>query len=154
MTQTVLLRLDDNGEPMRNRAAQHGVLILPAVPKSSREGEALMKLVIHIDAGSPITNNGTLFINVPGSANDEFDRNKYTEHSLDCSFHQDISIAVPIYHPGPYSYFIKYHVGDEKIQTETFNSTPLVSRQWSRNGPGTSTNGRHCFRTLPKRGTI
>ncbi|KAM9906494.1 hypothetical protein OXX69_006779 [Metschnikowia pulcherrima] len=123
MTQTVLLRLDDNGEPMRNRAAQHGVLILPAVPKSSREGEALMKLVIHIDAGSPITNNGTLFINVPGSANDEFDRNKYTEHSLDCSFHQDISIAVPIYHPGPYSYFIKYHVGDEKIQTEKFYFT-------------------------------
>ncbi|OBA23430.1 glycogen debranching enzyme [Metschnikowia bicuspidata var. bicuspidata NRRL YB-4993] len=120
MTQTILLRLADNGKPMPNRAVQNGVLILPSVPKGRKKGEALFNLVVRIDAGSLITNNGKLLVNVPESSEDAFDRHSYREYSLDSSFHQDISITIPIYNPGPYSYFIKYHVGEEEKSSDLF----------------------------------
>lgn len=120
MTQTVLLRLTNSGEPVPNPAVQNGVLILPSVVQILGKSEALFNLIIRIEAGSPITTQGKLFFNIPEKPDDVFDRHAYREYALDSSFHQDISIKIPIYKPGPYSYYIQYNVGNNEKTTDCF----------------------------------
>ncbi|GEQ67097.1 hypothetical protein JCM33374_g760 [Metschnikowia sp. JCM 33374] len=96
---------------MPSRSSPNGVLILPSQRKALNHGHALYELVVLIDAGSPITNNGRFFINVPESTDAKFDRQVFREFEVDSSFHQDITFRIPIFHAGPYAYYIKYFDG-------------------------------------------
>lgn len=111
---SVLLRLDDEGSPISNSAVKNGVFILPSYsPRENPEGHPLFQLVVQLNAAAPVTRKGTFFINVPKEGQ-EFKRDNFQEIPLSSSFTQDTTFKVPIYHPGPYSFYIAYE--NEKEQ--------------------------------------
>lgn len=129
---SVLLRLTDLGAPIPNGAVHNGVLILPLVLLKQSKGEPLFNLHFALDAASPVTNNGTLYVNIPKSPDSKFDRGTFQKFPLSSSFHEDVLIKVPIFNAGPYYYYIEYTLSDEQKRTESFYFT--VPPQLSING--------------------
>lgn len=119
MAETILLRLTDLGEPVPNSAVLNGVLILPALNKPVKDGSQLFSLIFQIDAGSPLATRGELYVNVPESFDTPFDRKRFRKIALESSFHQDVSVNVPIYQPGPYAFYFVYFEGEDKKETTT-----------------------------------
>ncbi|KAH3671298.1 hypothetical protein OGAPHI_000521 [Ogataea philodendri] len=112
MARIVLLRIGDTGEPLVD--SSRGVLTFP----TCSQGESpLFVLRFYIVAGSQITNKGTIWTDVPKQADDPYRRDKYTKHTINGNFYQDITIDVSIYNPGSYCYYIGYNTlkeGDEE----------------------------------------
>lgn len=129
---TILLRLSNSGEPINNESIQNGVLILPSValPEKYQKGDVLFNLLLKLSAASTVAKNGTILTNVPLEYSAEFDREKFQKFSLSSSFHQDITVKIPIRKPGCYCYYIRYEDGDNK-ETSTekyyFNVPPTLS---------------------------
>ncbi|KAK6465415.1 glycogen debranching enzyme [Scheffersomyces coipomensis] len=120
---TVLLRLSNTGEPVNSEGVNNGVLLFPsiALPNEYKLGDPIFQLHFQLNAASPITRNGQLFSNLPQDFNTPFDRHQYNEYNIESSFHQDITIKIPVYKPGSYSYYISYENDDSKqVETETF----------------------------------
>lgn len=115
----IILRLSNTGEPVNNTAVQNGVLILPSValPKDYKKGDALFNLHLTLNAASAVSNNGTIFSNVPREYSTKFDRSKFYEYPLDTSFHRDILVNIPISKPGSYCYYICYEDKEQKKRT-------------------------------------
>lgn len=123
---TVLLRLSDTGEPINTEAVHNGVLLLPsfAPAKNYKEGDVLFNLVVRLNAASKVSRNGVFLTNVPKGSDSSFQRHKYEEYPFESSFHKDITIEVPIYKPGPYSFHILYEELDgKKAETKSFHFT-------------------------------
>lgn len=120
MSRTILLPLTEDGLPVPNKAVQNGVLILPALPKTHKQGEPLFELIFRIDAANPVANNALLHVNVPKDATLTFDRSSFRKIAIELSFHKDISVQVPIFRPGPYSYYLEYEAHQKKVQTAQF----------------------------------
>lgn len=122
MARTVLLRLSDSGQPINSEAVHNGVLLLPSLApaKDHKKGDALFNLAVRINAASEVTVNGRFCTNVPKSADAKFERNVFDETPFESSFHEDVSLSVPIFHTGPFAFFIKY--GDNE-QTKTYYFT-------------------------------
>lgn len=107
---SVLLRLNDEGTPIGNDAVKNGVFILPsyAPPKGYAKGDPLFELVVQLNAAAPVTRKGTFFINVPKNGSTAFKRHQFQEIPLSSSFTKDTTFKVPIFYPGPYSFYIEY----------------------------------------------
>lgn len=123
---TILLRLSNTGEPINTESVNNGVLLLPAIalPKDFKTGDALFDLNFRLNAASKVSRQGKLFTNIPASSESKFDRHKFQEIDIDTSFHKDISITVPIFQPGPYSYYITYqNENEEEEKTKQFYFT-------------------------------
>lgn len=128
MPRTVLLRLSDAGRPINSESVHNGVLLLPSLApaKNHKQGEALFHLVVRINAASEITNEGRFCVNVPASASAQFKREQFQELALASSFHQDVSLSVPIYQPGPFAFYIRF-AGDRETERFYFTVPPLLS---------------------------
>lgn len=115
---TILLRLSNTGEPINSESVHNGVLLFPAqaLPKDYKTGDALVNLNFKLNAASKVSRQGKLYTNIPTTSDAKFDRKKFQEILIDTSFHKDISISVPIFQPGPYSYYITYE--NEKNEPE------------------------------------
>lgn len=121
---SVLLRLSDFGEPINTNNATNGVLLLPALAsKQGRDSsEPLFKLKIVLNALAEVNSNGVLETNVPPDGETPFKREKMYGHPLSSSFHKDVSVEIPIFKPGPYSFSIRYDSADKKsTRTEQFH---------------------------------
>lgn len=125
MSRSILLRLSDAGVPLNTEAVHNGVLLLPALaPAPDHEkGKPLFNLVVRLNAASKVSRNGVFHTNLPRDADTEFARETYQEFPLTSSFHQDISLEIPIYKPGPYSYFIKYDTAEKSEETDKYYFT-------------------------------
>ena len=129
---TVLFRLSNLGEPINNENIANGVLILPVVelPSNYKPGDALFQLRFQLNAASKVSRNGTLYTNVPSKCEQDFDRNTHYQYPIKSSFHEDITITVPIYKPGSYNYYIEYD-DEEDIKKTTekyyFNVPPNLT---------------------------
>lgn len=129
---TVLFRLSNLGEPVNNENIANGVLILPVVelPSNYKPGDALFQLRFQLNAASKVSRNGTLYTNVPSKYEQDFDRNTHYQYPIKSSFHEDITITVPIYKPGSYNYYIEYD-DEEDIKKTTekyyFNVPPNLT---------------------------
>jgi glycogen debranching enzyme len=130
---SILLRLTDCGAPVNEERVDNGVLILPSLPLPENPDSSLFKLVFQITAASPITRNGTLYVNVPKKG-DEFIRDSYAKYPLQESFDKDIEVAVELYCPGAYTYYIGYYHDNQQVFTEKyyFNVPPnlLINGQF------------------------
>lgn len=125
MSRSILLRLSDSGEPLNTEAVHNGVLLLPALASvaSHKKGAALFKLVVRLNAASKVSRNGTFLTNLPKDAEAQFDRETFQELPISSSFHQDITLEVPIFRPGPYCYYIKYDTLDGPSETSKYYFT-------------------------------
>ena len=112
----VLLRLSDSGEPISNGMVQNGVLSLPSMARCSdyNPGDVIYQLQLKLNAASKVSRQGIVYLNVTGSYSEPFRRNFWNEFPMESSFHQDITVEIPIYKPGAYCYFIKYEDDDGK----------------------------------------
>ncbi|GME85507.1 unnamed protein product [Ambrosiozyma monospora] len=122
MTKIVLLRLSITGEPIVGNTK--GVLTFPASPPdpNSKPEDPLFILRFYVVAGSQITNNGTIWVDMPPSHEKLYKRGKFYGHKLESSFYQDTYIDVKIYRPGSYSYYLAYNsLGSDN--KETFTTT-------------------------------
>lgn len=110
---TILLRISDTGEPVSSDL-HNGVLLLPSFTpgKNFKEGDVLFKLKVCLNAAAKVSRNGVFCTNVPKDFASEFKRHEFHEFPFESSFHQDITISVPIYHTGPFSYHIRYEEAD------------------------------------------
>ena len=128
---TVLFRLSNLGEPVNNENIANGVLILPVVelPSNYKPGDALFQLRFQLNAASKVSRNGTLYTNVPSKYEQDFDRNTHYQYPIKSSFHEDITITVPIYKPGSYNYYIEYDDEEDNKTTEKyyFNVPPNLT---------------------------
>lgn len=127
----VLLRLSDAGEPLNTNNATNGVLLLPALaPEKTRNpSEPLLNLRIVLNAAAEVSRNGVLETNVPPDSDTPFKRDTVYEYPLSSSFHKDISVEIPIYKPGPYSFSIRYESADKdalRTKQSYFNVPPQL----------------------------
>ncbi|KAI5954892.1 GDB1 [Candida jiufengensis] len=131
MDQTILFRLSNLGQPVNNENINNGVLSLPSndYPKTYKPGDIIFNLQFQLNAASKISRKGKLYVNVPNTYDEEFDRYKYKEISIDSSFHEDILIKIPIFKPGAYNYYIKYEddQGEQTTDKYYFNVPPHLS---------------------------
>lgn len=125
MPRSILLRLSDSGEPLNTEAVHNGVLLLPALApaKDHKPGAPLFTLVVRLNAASQVSRNGTFLTNLPTDALSIVDRDEFQEFSIESSFHQDISIDVPIYRPGPFCYYIRYDSNEGPTHTAKYYFT-------------------------------
>lgn len=129
---TLLLRLSNEGTPVAGDVA-NGVLLLPsiALKPGYKVGDKLFNLRFHLDAASKVTREGVLLVNTPTDLKaSSFDRNKFQEIAIHSSFHEDVSIDVPIYNAGTYCFYIKYKSLDdheEKTEKYYFNVPPYLT---------------------------
>ena len=111
----------------------NGVLLLPsiALKPNRKEGDKLFNLKFHLDAASKVTRDGILYVNTPKDLEAaSFDRKKFQEFPIHSSFHEDVSIDVPIYNAGTYCFYITYKDGkNEQQKTEDyyFNVPPYLT---------------------------
>ena len=132
MTCKILFRLSNLGEPVNNENVSNGVLSLPSndYPKSYKPGDPIFDLRFQLNAASKVARKGVFHTNIPPSYKDEFDRNKYYNHSIESSFHQDISFTIPLYKPGAYNYYISYedeNGNDKETEKFYFNVPPHLT---------------------------
>lgn len=117
---SVLLRLDDEGSPIKNDAVHNGVFIFPsyAPPEGWTRGAPLFELVVQLNAAAPVSKKGILCTNVPKDGKTAFQRSNFQRYPLSTSFTKDTTIRVPIYSPGPYNLYIEYENEEqEKVKT-------------------------------------
>ncbi|OWB79651.1 4-alpha-glucanotransferase activity protein [[Candida] boidinii] len=120
MPKIVLLRLDNNGEPITD--SKSGVLTFPASPPE--DDSCLFILRIYIVAGSKITNNGTLYTDIPPSKETLYKRGTFYSYKIESSFYEDTTIDIPIFKPGSFSYYLGFHLLDKgATDDETFKTT-------------------------------
>ncbi|KAG7661723.1 GDB1 [[Candida] subhashii] len=129
---TILFRLSNLGEPVNNENISNGIFTLPPVelPKSYKPGDVIFEIHFQLNAASKVTKNGTFFTNIPTNYKQDFDRHKHASFPIHSSFHQDITIVVPIYKPGAYNYYITYDdENDSRITTDKyyFNVLPNLT---------------------------
>ncbi|KAI0461248.1 hypothetical protein LJB42_001266 [Komagataella kurtzmanii] len=119
MTRAVFLKVDNFGAPVAGSSS--GVITLPSAPldPNYKEGDILLQLHIIIEAGSTIANKGDLWHNVPSSFAKKFERDKFYQQKITCSLYEDTVIAIPIYKPGSFSYFISYQDEELDVQKTT-----------------------------------
>ncbi|EGV62299.1 bifunctional 4-alpha-glucanotransferase/amylo-alpha-1,6-glucosidase [Yamadazyma tenuis] len=109
----ILLRLSDDGEPISNTAdntgANTGVLILPSVPlpPNYTPGDVIFQLDLVMNAASRVSKNGTVYSNVTDGTV-PFVRDSYRQFPIECSFHKDIRVSIPIYKSGVYNFYIGF----------------------------------------------
>lgn len=125
MSRSIVLRLSDSGVPLNTEAVHNGVLLLPALAPAPNHqpGAPLFHLVVRLNAASLVARNGTFLTNLPTDAKCPIDRNQFQEFPIVTSFHQDVTIDVPIYRPGPYCYFIRYDGADGTTETPNYYFT-------------------------------
>ncbi|KAG7195199.1 uncharacterized protein KQ657_003725 [Scheffersomyces spartinae] len=126
-TRTVLLRLNNHGEPVNHEKAHNGVLIVPPLelPVDYKVGDAIYIIRFHIGATSPLTHKGVFHINAPKSSNDEFQRDKFYEYPIANDFYKDSIIDIPLYTTGSFAFYSSYEDGNgtgegSKIITKKF----------------------------------
>ncbi|SSD61007.1 probable Glycogen debranching enzyme [Saccharomycodes ludwigii] len=115
----LLLRLSDTGEPVVSCSYGKGVLTLPSLPNPSnyKIGDPLYTIVLVVAAGCPVSRDAILWTNVPKDHKTEFKRDKFYKNIIKASFHKDDYIHIPIYHPGPYCYYISFRNDNDELQT-------------------------------------
>lgn len=125
MSRSILLRLSDSGEPLNTEAVHNGVLLLPSLAPAPdhKKGDPLFNLHVRLNAASSVSRNGVFKTNLPASAAAKFERDTFQKIPLESSFHQDISLEVGIYRPGPYCYYIQYDTPDGTRETPKFYFT-------------------------------
>ncbi|WLF80540.1 bifunctional 4-alpha-glucanotransferase/amylo-alpha-1,6-glucosidase [Lodderomyces elongisporus] len=127
-TRLILFRLSNLGEPVNNENIKNGVLTLPAddYPQGFKSGDALFELRFQLNAASQVSRKGVFHTNVPKSFDIDFDRNKHNAYPIESSFHQDITINIPIYKPGAYNYYFTYEDenGNEKETAKFYFNVP------------------------------
>lgn len=123
---SVLLRLNDQGIPISNNAVKNGVLTFPsfAPPENYSRGDPLFELVVQLNAAAPVSRQGTFYINVPRDGKSAFKRDSFNEIALTSSFSKDTTFKVPIFNPGPYSFYIEYE--NEKGERTKSQETHFV----------------------------
>ena len=119
MTRIVQLRLGDIGEP--STTGGHGVLSFPALPPQetfdTEKGlSPLFCLRFYIEAGSTITNEGTIWTDVQPDGHTEYKRGKFYGHRIKSRFDRDTIVDINIYTPGAFSYYLSYH-DEGKLET-------------------------------------
>ncbi|ROV89393.1 hypothetical protein VSDG_08690 [Cytospora chrysosperma] len=92
-----LLPLNDDGSP--DVAGQYVYI----APKSHDP----VVIRFTIEGTSSICRHGSLWVNIPEQGK-EFHRHSFREFPLVPNFTRDIEISIPIYQPGPYTYYITY----------------------------------------------
>ncbi|CAK9441370.1 uncharacterized protein LODBEIA_P52380 [Lodderomyces beijingensis] len=124
----ILFRLSNLGEPVNNENISNGVLTLPAddYPEGFKKGDALFELEFRLNAASQVSRKGTFYTNVPKSYNDDFDRHKHYDYPIESSFHEDISIKIPIFKAGAYNYYFTYEdeSGENKSTDKFYFDVP------------------------------
>lgn len=114
---TLLLPVSDIGQQNNDK----GVIFFPSqpLPPSYTKGSILYNLRLFVPSSSQISRDGIIWINTPPSADIAFNRSKYYKHIISNSFTNDNYINFPIYHPGPYNYYISYR----DSETNTLKTT-------------------------------
>lgn len=117
---SILLRLSNDGEPIVSDSIKNGVLTFPAATydKSHKLGDAIFELQIKLNAAAKVSRNGVFHINVPANSSDQFVRSKFQKIPIESSFHKDITITIPIFNPGPYSFYTTFK-NQEGSESET-----------------------------------
>lgn len=127
----VLLRLSDSGKPLNTNNATNGVLLLPALaPEPTRNpSEPLFHLKVILNAAAEVSRNGVFQTNAPPDSETPFNREKVYDYPLSSSFHKDISVDIPLYKAGTYSFAISYD-SEQKTPAQTeqfyFNVPPQL----------------------------
>lgn len=122
MSRTVLFRLSDHGVPV-DTGISNGVLFLPSLAPSGnhKSGDPLFKLKVTLNAAAKVSRKGEFHTNVPQSETQKASASKFFSYPLNSSFHEDISVEIPIYHPGPFAYYITYENDEnEKKVTDKY----------------------------------
>lgn len=116
---TLLLRLNDQGEPVTASSYGQGVLTLPSLPlpKNSGPNTPLYTLKLLIAAGCPVARDGLVWTNVPEKAGVDFDRNQFHKIVIKTSFHRDDEISIPIYKPGTFCFYLSFRNDQEQLET-------------------------------------
>ncbi|CCF56330.1 hypothetical protein KAFR_0B00300 [Kazachstania africana CBS 2517] len=119
LNRTLLLRLNDDGEPITSSSYGKGVLTLPSLPlpDSAHAGTPLYTVRLLIAAGSPISRDGLVWTNCPPDSNTEFQRDKFYKKIIHTSFHRDDQIALDIYRPGPYCFYLSFRNAKDELET-------------------------------------
>lgn len=119
MDRTVLLRLSDSGEPLVSCAYGQGVLTLPSLPlpQDWLPGSPLYTVRLLVGAGSPVARDGLIWHNCPPGADIDFERSRFYKRKVSTSFHKDDLIDLPIYHPGPYCFYLSFRNDQEVLET-------------------------------------
>ncbi|CCK71060.1 bifunctional 4-alpha-glucanotransferase/amylo-alpha-1,6-glucosidase KNAG_0F03960 [Huiozyma naganishii CBS 8797] len=118
-SRTLLLRLNDDGEPVTSSSYGHGVLTLPSLPlpEGAPEGTPLYTVRLLVAAGAPVARDGLVWTNVPETPQDEFQRNKFHKKIIKSSFHKDDQVDIPVYKPGPYCFYLSFRNLHEELET-------------------------------------
>ncbi|CAN8099855.1 unnamed protein product [Discula destructiva] len=82
-----------------------------------------------IEGTSSICRHGSLWVNIPEQGQ-EFQRHQFREYPLVPNFTRDIEISVPIFLPGPYTYYITYAALPE-LSKELNNATTKERKKQS-----------------------
>ncbi|KAK7697314.1 bifunctional 4-alpha-glucanotransferase/amylo-alpha-1,6-glucosidase [Diaporthe eres] len=114
-----LLPLNDDGSP--DVAGQY-VYIAP----KTRDPVTIR---FTIEGTSSICRHGSLWVNIPEKGH-EFQRHNFREFPLVPNFTRDIEISIPIYQPGPYTYYITY-AALPKLSNELKDASANVEKQKS-----------------------
>lgn len=116
---TLLLRLDDNGEPVTSTSYGQGVLTLPSLPlpKNAPQGTPLYTVRLLIAAGAPIARDGLVWTNAPETSDQFFQRDKFYKKFINTSFHKDDQIDINIYKPGSYCFYLSFRNDLEQLET-------------------------------------
>lgn len=123
----MILRVSDTGEPINNTSVTNGVLILPAMalPSGYKSGDVIFDLHLKLNAAAKVSRDGVLYLNVT-KGRGQFVRDRFQQFPITSSFHEDITITIPIYQPGTYCFYFKYKDLDNKELTtkETYFNVP------------------------------
>ncbi|CUM62704.1 uncharacterized protein PRCAT00000260001 [Priceomyces carsonii] len=114
MAKTVLLRLSDDGKPIVNDSITSGILLLPSLPlpDNYKNGDPLFNLIFQLNAASIVSKESVLLTNLPKTGSAEFERSNFTEYPIEPHFHEDVLISIPIYKPGAFCFYLRYHDAD------------------------------------------
>ncbi|ODV93555.1 hypothetical protein PACTADRAFT_19024 [Pachysolen tannophilus NRRL Y-2460] len=128
MTRTVLLRIDESGEPLLGYSKginKNGVITLPSIPYLNNDSKSAIFIIkFLIEPGTRISNKGTVWSNFPPNYDTYFDRQTFYKHVIDhTSFDKDYSFDIPIFKPGAYCYYVSYY----SIKNDVEGSQALIT---------------------------
>ncbi|KAF3762761.1 family 13 glycoside hydrolase, partial [Cryphonectria parasitica EP155] len=115
-----LLPLNDDGSP--DVAGQY-VYIAPKTHDP-------VTIRFTIEGTSSICRHGSLWVNIPDQGQ-EFQRHSFREFPLVPNFTRDIEISIPIYQPGPYTYYVTYAALPELSEGLRENGTASEEKKQS-----------------------
>ncbi|SCV04841.1 LAMI_0H19812g1_1 [Lachancea mirantina] len=115
----LLLRLSESGEPIVSCSYGKGVLTLPSLPpcKDQKNSDPSFRVYLVIAGGSPVTRDGLVWTNCPPTSDTPFARDKFYKKRINASFQRDDHVALDIFAPGSYCFYLSYCNDNDELET-------------------------------------